>query len=106
MEEPHTGATRTRQEKNSYTDRASTHGHEAYKKKCPGPAQRARAKERQGRKGKAGCTACMTRVVATNGQVAHGRSACQAKGGAMQRCMAGEEASNGKGMHGRTRAKD
>jgi hypothetical protein len=44
--------------------RASTHGHEAYKKKCPGPAQRARPGRR---KGKACCTACMTRVAATNG---------------------------------------
>jgi hypothetical protein len=58
------------------------------------------------RKGKAGCTTCMTRVAATNGQAAHGCSACWAKGGAMQRRMAGEEASNGKGTHGRTRVKD
>jgi hypothetical protein len=41
MEEPHTGTTRTRLEKIVERTRASTHGHEAYKKKCPGPAQRA-----------------------------------------------------------------
>jgi hypothetical protein len=48
----------------------------------------------------------MTRVVATNGQATHGRSACRSKGGAMQRRMTGEEVSNGKGTQGRTRAKD
>jgi hypothetical protein len=103
MEEPHTGATHTRPEKTVERTRASMHGHEAYKKKCQGPAQRARPGRR---KGKAGCTACITRVAATNEQAAHGRSACRTKGGAMQRRMAGEEASNGKGTHGRTRAKD
>jgi hypothetical protein len=48
----------------------------------------------------------MTRVAATNGQAAHGRSACRVKGGVMQQLMIGEEASNGKGAHGSTHAKD
>jgi hypothetical protein len=81
MEEPHTGATRTRPEKTVERTRASMHRHEAYKKWRLGPAQRARPGRR---KGKAGCTTCITRVAATNEQAAHGRSACRTKGGTMQ----------------------